>query len=249
MALIWFNMLIWNDMVWCWYDIGMILVWHGTNTYKYQFHWMSEFSQHFQTNKCKSTVDPFLFRNLICTSFLLLSFAWTVERSGPFYCQLLLIKEVQVSFFLSLLTGQIWSQGDISDNDRQAKDHGCKVEGQCPTNNSQQPAELRPAVEKSMSLGDPIDPIGNFGWKKCRAAWNFAVASVLFRLAKQHWQTGGDIHAAIGVFLATKFVVVIPQRKSLEHVYVYIYIHIYTYIYTRIYIYIYIHPKYNFNNL
>lgn len=58
------------------------------------------------------------------------------------------------SFFLSLLTGQIWSQGDISDNDRQAEDHGCKVEGQCPTNNSQ-----------------------------------------------QHWQTGGDIHAAIRVFL------------------------------------------------
>mmetsp|Transcript_51160 Transcript_51160/g.81805 ORF Transcript_51160/g.81805 Transcript_51160/m.81805 type:complete len:256 (+) Transcript_51160:1083-1850(+) len=42
------------------------------------------------------------------------------------------------SFFLSLLTWQVGSQGDISDDDRQAKDHRGKVEGQCPTNNSQQ---------------------------------------------------------------------------------------------------------------
>ena len=47
--------------------------------------------------------------------------------------------EVLVSFFLSLLTWQVGSQGDISDDDRQAKDHRGKVEGQCPTNNSQQP--------------------------------------------------------------------------------------------------------------
>ena len=236
MALIWFNMLILNDMVWCWYDIGMILVWHGTNTYKYQFHWISEFSQHFQTNKCKSTVDPFLLRNLICTSFLLNFFcldSW-VNVVVPFiYCQLLLIKEVQVSFFLSLLTGQIWSQGDISDNDRQAEDHGCKVEGQCPTNNSQQPAELRPALKNPWVLEIQLAILINFGWKKCRAAF-FAVASVFISLgqaalANWRWHPCGNPCVP-----GDEWFVVIPQRESLEHVYVYIHIHIHIHIHIYI---------------